>query len=76
MNPWGGVGVNFSLKNESAWINLKPILLDSVFDADLEYDICFESISSFTIEYEPQNDQKREKSYPEYNLVKDIPCDQ
>jgi hypothetical protein len=28
------------------------------------------------IEYEPQNHQKRKKSYPEHNVGKYIPCDQ
>jgi hypothetical protein len=52
------------------------MLIDSVFDADLEYDISFESACFLTIEYEPQNHQKRKKSYPEHNVVKYIPCDQ
>ncbi len=52
------------------------MLIDSVFDVDLEYDIGFWSISSLMIECEPQNDQKRKKSYPEHNVVKYIPCDQ
>ncbi len=37
------------------------MLIDSVFDADLEYNTSFEPIYFLTIEYEPQNDQKREK---------------
>ncbi len=34
------------------------MLVDSVFDADLEYDVSFEPVCFFTIEYEPQNHQK------------------
>ena len=64
LNPWGGVGANFSLKNESTWIHLKPILLDSVFDADIEYCIRFKSKCFFTIEYELQNDQKVKNHTP------------
>jgi hypothetical protein len=52
------------------------MLIDSVFDADLEYDISFESVCFFIIEYEPQNHQKRKRTYPEHNVVKYIPCDQ
>jgi hypothetical protein len=53
------------------------MLIDSVFDADLEYDISFESVCFFFMtEYEPQNHQKRKKSYPEYNAVKYISCGQ
>ncbi len=52
------------------------MLIDSVFDADLEYDVSFESVRFFMIEYEPQNHQKRKKTYPEHNVGKYIPCDQ
>jgi hypothetical protein len=34
------------------------MLIDSVFHADLEYNISFHPICVFMIEYEPQNDQK------------------
>ncbi len=51
------------------------MLIDSVFDTDLEYDIIFESVCFFIIEYELQNHHNRKKSYPEYNVVKYIPCD-
>ncbi len=51
------------------------MLIDLVFDADLEYDVSSESICFIIIEYEPQNHNKRKKSYREYNVVKYIPCD-
>ncbi len=52
------------------------MLIDSGFDADVEYNTIFEPINFFAIEYDPQNDQKREKWYPEYHVVKYMPCDQ
>ena len=74
--PEGDLRDEFSLKNESSRKYLKHISIDSVFNADSDYDIIFASDCYFLTKIWVKTSQKCTKLYPDYHVSKHDPSEQ
>jgi hypothetical protein len=75
MAPCGGVGANFSTKNQNSQKYLKLIWIDSIFNADFESDISFDLDSSIFDKKGIWLVKNVEKSYPERNVTRNYASD-